>query len=108
MEFTDKPVEELRDKDRYKPVIGGSVLPLISALLFLLGFLIPIGQVVYFLWSGKWFPISVLTPFEYFEFTWVSSPNSWYGIHMVLTYVPLSLSLIAIGVLVGYIIESDQ
>src|SRR5688572_17676542 len=57
-------------------------------------------QVVHWLSTAEWVPISVLDFLRWADFNnWVSSPQSWHGLWRLLNWFPASLA----GVLVGFL-----
>lgn len=64
--------------------------------LFILAF-----QVLMWLKHSIWKPISVVTGLRWFELDWAFSPHSWFGLHDLLAFIPLSIALPVLSFLVA-------
>jgi hypothetical protein len=73
---------------------------IISLLLFFSGVAVLGWQVYEYLRYSIWTAISVVTFFEWAGVPWASYPTDWIGLHSILKFVPLSLTLMASSVLV--------
>lgn len=89
----------------------GAFFTFLSAILVALGIL---GlQVFWYFKEGVWTALSLLDGVVWLAFkfdptfandgSWLIQPTTWLGVHKVLAGAPLSLSVLLIGVLIGWI-----
>ncbi|MDA2928509.1 hypothetical protein MYX84_00950 [Acidobacteria bacterium AH-259-O06] len=81
--------------------------------LFILPFVFAGGVFLYqcFLWlkDGEWVEMSATLFFKYFLspdnpfVQWVDNPQSWYGLHYLLTATPLSVFLFLVGLVIFFV-----
>jgi len=75
-----------------------------SAKLFLGILLLPlIVQVLYFLKTGHWLPVSLITVLQWVGCNWALTPNDWYGLWKVLNTIHLSILIIILFILIALI-----
>jgi hypothetical protein len=68
-------------------------------------------QVFAFLKTGEWLPLSLISALSWAGVSWAASPTDWQGLHRLLNWAPLSLSLYfgsAFPLLIGRWFESKQ
>jgi hypothetical protein len=71
---------------------------LLSGLPFLAGLVLIALQIFGWLRSGEWLPVNVLVGLSIFwNSPWIASPQDWIGLHSILSRLPLSGTLIALG-----------
>jgi len=59
-----------------------------------------IGQVLFYLKDNIWHSISIITALQWFDNKWAQNPETWVGLWNVLEFLPLSLSLIVLGLII--------
>ena len=95
---------------------GGAILavPLVlAASLIIVPFIAAAGVLIFqcFLWlrEGEWVGLSATLFFEYFlspegPFVhWLDNPESWHGVHKLITATPLSVFLLLVGIAVFFV-----
>ncbi len=70
-------------------------------LLIINGFGICLYQIYYWLKYAEWNSFSLLFPLSYISEIreWVSYPYEWVGVHKILDFLPLSITLLMVGFL---------
>jgi len=77
----------------------------IAFAIFMLGFFLgPIGivgwQIYEYLRHDIWNSVSVVSALQWLGVKWAIVPTDWVGLHRILEWTPMSLTLVAIGVLI--------
>ncbi len=74
------------------------------------GFFIWIYQTYDWLRYDEWNSFSLLWPLSFFENfrNWVYYPSDWFGLHDFFDFIPFSVVLILVGVLIIYLEESQN
>ena len=54
-------------------------------------------QIYFYLRSGYWLSISIITALGWLESEWALNPTQWLGLHKILNSVPLSVASLAFG-----------
>lgn len=73
-----------------------TVFMLSFVLFFLGGVSVFIYEVIAWLWMGFWPSFSILSLLSLVT-AWAYYPTSWFGLHKLLGFIPLSLGLVIIG-----------
>ncbi len=81
-------------------------------LFLVLGFiLVPIGivgwQIYEYLRHDIWNSLSVVSALQWGGVKWANAPTDWVGLHRILDWMPLSLALVAIGILILVGLNTD-
>jgi hypothetical protein len=54
-------------------------------------------QIYFYLRSGYWLSISIITALGWLESEWALNPTQWLGLHEILDSIPLSVTSLALG-----------
>ena len=81
-----KPKEDWTDK-----------LVMAGLFIFFAGAIVVIWQVGMFLSSGDWPSLSILSMWFFDDVEWATNPDSWLGLHFILSKTPLSAGLFGTG-----------
>jgi hypothetical protein len=68
-------------------------------------------QIFAFLKTGEWLPLSLVSALSWAGVSWAASPTEWQGLHRLLGWAPLSLSMYfgsALPILLANWFESKQ
>lgn len=83
--------------------------------LYVLALLVPIGQAIYWLYSGSRISMSLIDVAGWLylfgggeEATWLHSPGSWIGLHQVLDSLHVSILILAFAIVLMVTIESAE
>ena len=57
-----------------------------------------IWQIYHYLQFGSWTSVSVVDAFQWAGMKWAHAPTVWLGLHRILDWCPLSLTLPSIGI----------
>ena len=75
--------------------------------LYLTGFVSFFGiagwQVLHYLKTGEWMPVSLITGLQYLDVPWAFVPMNWVGLHTILDHVHLGLGVFLLCSLLGAI-----
>jgi len=50
-----------------------------------------------------WPHVTITTALIYLDVTWAKNPESWYGLHDFLNLIPLTIALVTVAGISGYI-----
>lgn len=85
----------------------GKVLRVLGGLIFVAGCVGGLGvlgwQVLVWLQSAVWTPISIVTGLRWLEFSWAVNPTGWRDVHRLLNDFPLAIGLPLLGWAVGWV-----
>ena len=102
---------EFKEKvEDYRVIVGITVLVILklaSYVLIALGVIALGFQIFAYLRLGVWPPLSLLSVLHIFDMQWATNPGSWKGLWNVLNFLPLSGSLIVLGVLGDAVVKLD-
>ena len=78
------------------------IFVIIIGIIFILAGMVLFGyQIFLYLWDGNWHSISLMTLLLILEPSpWIRNPETWLGLHKILSIMPLSLTLIVFGFLI--------
>lgn len=48
---------------------------------------------------GQWHSLSIITLLSHLDIAWANNPTSWFGLHKILNFFPLSLAALVSGIL---------
>src|SRR5688572_7495029 len=94
----DSPKSTLRQK--WTAFLGGvAYLTMVSSLLGGIGVL---GyQVLGWLRTAEWEPMSVMTALQWLNVRWAFQPTDWLGLYNALAFIPLAVGLPLVGFAIG-------
>jgi len=81
---------------------------LVFASFILSGPCILLWQIYGYLRFEKWLPLSIIDVLRYCEVGWASFPTDWTGLYRILEWMPISLSLPLIGVILILLISANN
>ena len=62
------------------------------------GFLAIVGyQIVMYLKTGSWHPLSVISFLKWLGSNWAYNPTNWVGLYKILDFIPLSMAVVITG-----------
>ena len=90
----------------------GVLIGFLGLLFLVYGLLMFVCQVVSWLDSGEWVKLPLLLvlfdliPQEHPIQSWLNNPQSWYGLHKVLEFIPLYLFFVSLGLPLSKMVEN--
>ena len=58
-------------------------------------------QSFFYLRDGIWQSLSLISVANWMGSEWAANPRSWFGLHKILSWIPLSIGIVIIGIVSG-------